>query len=77
MLAVSISFYNLYFIGCHVFDIRSGQIHFQGHYFWYFLPSVCSIFLVISFALVVFAFNSFLVIIFLQPLLEFQSYKEV
>ena len=59
MLAVSISFYNLHFIGCHVFDIRSGHIHFQGHYFWYFLPSVCSIFLVTFFALVIFCFQFF------------------
>ena len=30
MFVVSISFCNLGFIGCHVFDIRSGHIHFQG-----------------------------------------------
>ena len=32
MLAVSILFCNLDFIGCHVFDIRSGHIYFQGQY---------------------------------------------
>ena len=31
-LAVSILFCNLDFIGCHVFDIRSGHIYFQGQY---------------------------------------------
>ena len=30
MLAVGISFCSLDFIGCHVFDIRSGHIHFQS-----------------------------------------------
>ena len=64
MLAVSISFFNLDFIGCHVFnswfDIRSGHIYFQGQYFLYFSPFVWSIFLVMFIALVVFVFNSFL-----------------
>ena len=32
MLAVSTLFCNLDFIGCHVFDIRSGHIYFQGQY---------------------------------------------
>ena len=68
MLAVRISFCNLGFIGYHVFDIRSGHIHFQGQYSLYFFPFVCSIFLVVFFALVVFVFNAFLVIIFLHPL---------
>ena len=77
MLAVRISFCNLDFVGYHVFDMRSGHIYFQGQYFLYFFPIVCSIFLVIFFALVVFVFNVFLVVIFLQPLLEFQSYKGV
>ena len=44
MLAVSISFFNLDLIGCHVFDswfdIRSGHIYFQGQYFLYFSPFV-------------------------------------
>ena len=64
MLAVSISFFNLDLIGCHVFnswfDIRSGHIYFQGQYFLYFSPFVWSIFLVMFIALVVFVFNSFL-----------------
>ena len=77
MLAVRISFCNLGFIGYHVFDIRSGHIHFQGQYSLYFFPFVCSIFLVVFFALVVFVFNAFLVIIFLHPLPGFQSYKGV
>ena len=68
MLAVSISFFNLDFIGCHVFDswfdIWSGHIYFQGQYFLYFSPFVWSILLVMFIALVVFVFNSFLVIIF-------------
>ena len=38
MLAVSISFCNLDFVGCHVFDIRSGHIYFQRQYFLYFIP---------------------------------------
>ena len=42
-LAVSILFCNLDFIGCHVFDIRSGHIYFQGQYSLYFFPFVCSI----------------------------------
>ena len=69
------------FIGCQVFDswfdIRSGHICFQGQYFLYFSPFVCSIFVVIFIALVVFVFSSFLVIIFLQLLPGFQSYKGV
>ena len=77
MLAVSISFCNLGIIGCHVFDIRSGHIPFQGQYSPYFFPFICSIFLVVFFALVVFVFNAFLVITFLQPLPGFQSYKGV
>ena len=77
MLAVSISFCNLDFMGCNVFDIRSGHIYFQGQYSLYFFPFVCSIFLLIFFALVVFVFSAFLVIIFLQPLPGFQSYKGV
>ena len=77
MLAVRISFCNLGFIGYHVFDIRSGHIHFQGQYSLYFFSFVCSIFLVVFFALVVFVFNAFLVIIFLHPLPGFQSYKGV
>ena len=81
MLAVSISLCNLDFIGCQVFDswfdIRSDHIYFQGQYFLYFSPFVCSIFVVIFIALVVFVFNSFLVIIFLQMLPGFQSYKGV
>ena len=81
MLAVSISLCNLDFIGCQVFDswfdIRSGHICFQGQYFLYFSPFVCSIFVVIFIALVVFVFSSFLVIIFLQLLPGFQSYKGV
>ena len=68
MLAVSISFFNLDLIGCHVFnswfDIRSGHIYFQGQYFLYFSPFVWSILLVMLIALVAFVFNSFLVIIF-------------
>ena len=49
-----------------MFDIRFGHIHvyLQGQYFQYFFPFVCNIFLVILFALVVFAFNAFLVYIF-------------
>ena len=54
-----------FYIGCHVF---------QGQYFLYFSPFVCSIFLAIFIALVVFVFNSFLFILFLQPLPGFQSY---
>ena len=77
MLAVTISFCNLDFIGCHVFDIRYGHIYFQGQYSLHFFPSVCSIFLVLFFALVVFLSNPFLVILFLQPLPGFQSYKGV
>ena len=77
MLAVSISFCNLDFMGCNVFDIRSGHIYFQGQYYLYFFPFVYSIFLLIFFALVVFVFSAFLVIIFLQPLPGFQSYKGV
>ena len=77
MLAVTISFCNLDFIGCHVFDVRSGHIYFQGQYSLHFFPFVCNIFLVLFFALVVFLSNPFLVILFLQPLLGFQSYKGV
>ena len=71
-----------FYIGCHVFDswfnIRSGHMYFQGQYFLYFSPFVCSIFLAIFIALVVFVFNSFLqFIIFLQPLPRFQSYKRI
>ena len=51
-------------IGCHVSDIRSCHIYFQGQYFLYFFFLICSIFLVILFALVVFVSNAFLVIIF-------------
>ena len=65
MLAVSISFFNLDFIGWHVFDIWSGHIYFQGQYSLCFFPFVCSIFLVIFFALVDFVFNALLVIILL------------
>ena len=68
MLAVSISFFNLEFIGWHVFDFRSSHIYFQGQFSLYFFPFVCSIFLDIVFALVDFVFNAFLVIILLQPL---------
>ena len=68
MLAVSISFFNLEFIGWHVSDFRSSHIYFQGQYSLYFFPFVCSIFLVIVFALVDFVFNAFLAIILLQPL---------
>ena len=67
-----------FYIGCQVFDswfnIRSGHMYFQGQYFLYFSPFVCSIFLAIFIALVVFVFNSFLFILFLQPLPGFQSY---
>ena len=42
MHVVSISFCNLGFVGCHVFDIRSGHIHFHGQYSLYFFPFVCS-----------------------------------
>ena len=67
-----------FYIGCHLFDswfnIRSGHMYFQGQYFLYFSPFVCSIFLAIFIALVVFVFNSFLFILFLQPLPGFQSY---
>ena len=59
------------------FDILSGHMYFQGQYFLYFSPFVCSIFLAIFIALVVFVFNSFLFILFLQPLPGFQSYKGV
>ena len=59
------------------FDIRSGHLYFQGQYFLYFSPFVCSIFLAIFIALVVFVFNPFLFILFLQPLPGFQSYKGV
>ena len=65
------------FIGCHVFDIRSCHVYFQGQYSLYVFPFVCSIFLVIFFALVVFVFNTFLVFIFLHPLPGFQFYKGV
>ena len=58
-------------------DILSGHMYFQGQYFLYFSPFVCSIFLAIFIALVVFVFNSFLFILFLQPLSGFQSYKGV
>ena len=68
-----------FYIGCHVFDswfdIRSGHMYFQGQYFLYFSPFVCSIFLAIFIALAVFVFNSFLFILFLQPLPVFQSYE--
>ena len=64
MLAVNISFCNLDFISCHVFDIRSGHLHFQGQNFLYLFLFVRSIFLLILFALVVFVFSAFLVIIF-------------
>ena len=75
---VSILFCNLDFIGCHVFDINSVRhIYFQGQYSLHFFPFVCSIFLVLFFALVVFLSNPFLVILFLQPLPRFQSYKGV
>ena len=80
MLAVSISLCNLDFIGCQVSTAGStfGLItYFQGQYFLYFSPFVCSIFVVIFIALVVFVFNSFLVIIFVQLLPGFQSYKGV
>ena len=76
MLAVRISFCNLGFIGYHEFDIRSGHIHFRGQYSLYFFPFVCSIFLVVFFALVVFVFNAFLVIIFLHPLPGFSLTRE-
>ena len=76
MLAVSILFCNLDFIGCHVrHSVR--HIYFQGQYSLHFFPFVCSIFLVLYFALVVFLSNPFLVILFLQPLPRFQSYKGV
>ena len=40
MLAVSILFCNLDFIGCHVFDINSVRhIYFQGQYSLHFFPS--------------------------------------
>ena len=39
-----LSFCNLDLISCHVFDIRSGHLHFQGQNFLYFFPFVCSIF---------------------------------
>ena len=58
-----------------MFDIRSGHIAFQGQFSLYFFSFVCSIFLVIFFALVDFVFKAFLVIILLQPLPGFQSYK--
>ena len=58
-------------------DIRSGHIYFQGQYSLHFFPFVCNIFLVLFFALVVFLSNPLLVILFLQPLPGFQSYKEV
>ena len=77
MLAVSILFCNLDFIDCHVFDIRSGHIYFQGQYSLHFFPFACRNFLVLFFALVVFLSNPFLVILFLQPLPGFQSYKGV
>ena len=75
MLAVSISFCHVEFIGWHV--LFGPVTYFQGQYSLYFFPFVCSIFLVIFFALVDFAFNAFLVIIFLQPLRVFQSYEAV
>ena len=59
MLTVSISFCNLDFIVCHVFDVRSGHIYFKGQYSLGFFPFVCSIFLFIFFTLVVFCFQSF------------------
>ena len=77
MFAVTISFCNQDFMGCNVFDIRSGHIYFQGQYSLYFFPFVCSVFLVIFFALVVFVFNAFLLSIFLQPPPGCQSYKGV
>ena len=81
MLAVSILFCNRDFIGCHVFDIRSGhyifKVSIQPEYSLHFFPFVCSVFLVLFFALVVFLSNPFLVILFLQPLPGFQSYKGV
>ena len=80
MLAVSISFCNLDFIGCHVFDswfdIRFGHIYFQGQYLLYFSPFVCCIFLAIFIPLVVFVFNSFLGNIFLKPLPGFSLTRE-
>ena len=48
-------------------------LHFQGQYAVYFFPFVCSIFLVVFFALVVFVCDALLVIIFLHPLPGFQS----
>ena len=62
-LAVSISFCNLDFIGCHVFDIRSGHIHFQGQYSLYFFPLVCRIFLVVFFTLL-YLFSMFSLLLF-------------
>ena len=50
---------------------------FSRSVFSVLFPFVCSIFLVVFFALVVFVFNAFLVITFLQPLPGFQSYKGV
>ena len=59
-----------------MFEIRSGHIHFQGQYCLYPFPFVSSIFLVVFFALVVFVFNAFLVIIFLHSLRDFSLTRE-
>ena len=76
LLAVSISFCNVEFIGWHM--LFGPVTYFQGQYSLYFFPFVCSIFLVIFFALVDFVFNAFLVFFFfLQPLRVFESYEGV
>ena len=55
---------------------RSVRSHiFSSQYSLCFFPFVCSIFLVIFFALVVFCFQCFPCCYFLQPLPGFQSYK--
>ena len=72
MLAVSISICNLDFIQvatCWTAGSTFGLVaYFQGQYFLYFSPFVCSIFLIIFIDLVVFVFDSFLSIIFLHAI---------
>ena len=57
--------------------VRHSVLYCQGRYSLYLFPFVCSIFLVVFFTLVVFVFNAFLVIIFLQPLPGFHSHNGI
>ena len=82
MLAVSVSCfatYTLQVATCLTFGPVTYifKVSIQPEYSLHFFPFVCSVFLVLFFALVVFLSNPFLVILFLQPLPGFQSYKGV